>query len=66
VSFNAEKGDYEIALLDLSGRQLAGRVYTDLSGMQAISVPVSNLAGGNYFVKVSVNGVSTLQKVIIR
>ncbi len=66
VAFNAENADYTVAVLDMQGRQVAGNSYTNLSGSQALAIPVNGVASGNYLVKVSSNGVSSVQKVVIR
>jgi len=66
VAFNAENADYSVAVLDMQGRQVAGNSYTNLSGSQALMIPVTGIASGNYLVKVSTNGISSVQKVVIR
>lgn len=66
VTFNAENADYSVAVLDMQGRQVAGNSYTNLSGSQALAIPVTGVASGNYMVKVTSNGVSSVQKVVIR
>lgn len=66
VSFDAENADYTIAVLDLTGRTVVSNNYSNLAGSQEISVPVSDLSTGNYIVKISTNGVSFNQKVVIK
>lgn len=65
VSFEAN-GDYEIAILDLQGRVVASQSLKSLSGTQNVEFPVSDLAKGSYIVKISTNGVSQTQNVVIR
>jgi hypothetical protein len=66
VAFDAQDGDYAVTLVDLQGRVVLNNNYTNLSGAQTISVPVSNVAKGNYLVKVSSNGTSTVKSVVIK
>lgn len=66
VTFDAINADYTIAVLDLTGRTVISNNYSNLSGSQAISVPVNGLSTGNYIVKISTNGVSFNQQVVIK
>lgn len=66
VSFNAQNGDYTVAIVDLQGRELASQILTGLNGAQLITFPVSELAKGSYLVKISSNGVSETRSVVIR
>ncbi len=53
VNFDAKGGNYTITVNDLTGRVASTTVITDANGTQAIAVPVSTLANGNYLVTVS-------------
>jgi hypothetical protein len=66
VAFDAQDGDYAVSLVDLQGRVVVSNNYANLSGAQTISVPVANVAKGNYLVKVSSNGTSTVKSVVIK
>ncbi len=65
VSFEAN-GDYVIAILDLQGRMVAAQTLTGLTGTQTVKFPVSDLAKGSYIVKISTEGVSQTQNVVVR
>lgn len=65
VAFEAN-GDYVIAILDLQGRMVATQTLTGLTGSQTVKFPVSDLAKGSYIVKISTEGVSQTQNVVIR
>ena len=66
VSFNAENGDYTVAIVDLQGRELAAQNLTGLNGSQLVSFPVAELAKGSYMVRIASNGVSETRSVVIR
>lgn len=66
VSFEAENKNYEISLYDLSGRMVLSNNYSNLTGSQSITLPVSNVAPGNYLISVSTDGVSYNQHVVIK
>ncbi|MBU2060430.1 MAG: T9SS type A sorting domain-containing protein [Bacteroidetes bacterium] len=63
VSFEANKGDYTIALVDLQGRVVYTNEYNNLDGVQSIAIPVSDFNSGSYMVKIT-NGLNTVTKNI--
>lgn len=65
VAFEAN-GDYEIAILDLQGRVVSSQSLKGLSGTQTVEFPVSDLAKGSYIVKISTNGITATQNVVIK
>ncbi len=66
VEFNGTNGNYAVSLLDLQGRVIYSTVSNNVVGNQTITVPVSTVASGSYIVKVSGNGVSKVQNVVIK
>ncbi len=66
VSFDANASDYSISVIDLQGRTVASTNVSNVSGQQVVSIPVANLAKGSYLVRVSSNGASTVQNVVIK
>jgi hypothetical protein len=66
VEFTGNNGNYSVSLLDLQGRVIYSTVSNNVVGNQTITVPVSEVAGGSYIVKVSGNGVSKVQNVVIK
>ena len=66
VEFTGNNGNYSVSLLDLQGRVIYTTVSNNVVGNQTITVPVSAVASGSYIVKVSGNGVSKVQNVVIK
>ena len=66
VAFQASNANYDVSIVDLSGRIIASHNYSNLSGAQSIAVPVNDVALGTYLVTVSTNGVSYTQQVVIK
>jgi hypothetical protein len=66
VEFTGNKGNYSVSLLDLQGRVIYTTVSNNVVGNQTITVPVSTVASGSYIVKVSGNGVSKVQNIVIK
>ncbi len=66
VEFTGNNGDYSVSLLDLQGRVIYSTVSNNVVGNQTITVPVSAVASGSYIVKVTGNGVSKVQNVVIK
>ena len=66
VEFTGNNGNYSVSLLDLQGRVIYTTVSNNVVGNQTITVPVSEVASGSYIVKVSGNGVSKVQNVVIK
>ena len=65
VAFDAKGGDYTIAVVDITGRQLVTQTLTAAKGAQEVQLPVSELAAGNYMVTIrTAGGVSTSHIVI--
>jgi hypothetical protein len=66
VAFEATSTDYAVVLMDLQGRTVYTKTLSNASGSQSIAIPVADFAKGSYIVKVSSNGVSTVQNVVIK
>lgn len=66
VEYNAVAGNYTVSLLDLQGRVIFSSDANNVAGTQTTAVPVSNIASGSYIVKVSGNGISKVQNVVIK
>ena len=66
VAFEAINDAYEIEMIDLQGRVLSAQTLTGLSGTQVASFDVNEFAKGSYLVKITTNGVSQTQSVVIR
>jgi hypothetical protein len=66
VEFVGNNGNYTVSLLDLQGRVIYSTESNNVVGNQTITVPVSTVASGSYIVKVSGNGVSKVQNVVIK
>jgi hypothetical protein len=66
VEFTAVNGEYTVSLLDLQGRVIYTSAPNNAAGTQTTAVPVSNVASGSYIVKVTGNGVSNVQNVVIK
>ena len=66
VSFDANASEYSIAVIDLQGRTVASANVSNVSGQQTVAIPVAELAKGSYLVRVSSNGASTVQNVVIK
>ncbi len=65
VEFNANNSDYSIEVLDLTGRSLSLNTYSKLNGNQNIKLSVADLNTGNYIIKITTNGVSSIQKFVV-
>jgi hypothetical protein len=57
--------DVNIRLVDLSGKQLATRSYTALSGSLVLPYDVSNLNQGVYMVEIEINGERSTQRLVV-
>ncbi len=66
VAFEAINSNYTVSIVDLSGRTVVSNNYTNLSGAQAIAVPVNEVVAGTYLVTVSTEGTSYTQQVVIK
>jgi len=63
VVFEAKDADYTIAVLDLQGRTVLANQHANLTGLQTVEIPVSELKSGNYLISVSTGG-AAIQKMI--
>ena len=59
-------GDVELALYDLSGKQVYNYHYANLSGTQYLPVPVDGLAKGTYLVSISIPGKTYAKQLIVQ
>lgn len=66
VSFEASNADYSISLMDLQGRVVNTKSFSNLSGTQLISIATDSVSKGSYIVVVSSNGVKTTKNVVIK
>ena len=66
ISFNALDKNYLIQIIDNSGKILVSNAYSNLNGNESITLPISELANGNYLISVSTDGVSYTQQFIKR
>lgn len=65
ISFEGNNSDYDVKVVDLTGRVIMAGSYGSLSGKQVISVPVSTLSKGAYMVSVTSNGVTKTVQAIV-
>lgn len=65
VQFDAVNTDYTISLIDLSGRTILSNTYSNLAGNQSVTLPVNEVSGGNYIVKIACEGFTFNEKVVI-
>lgn len=66
VSFDANGGDYSVAILDISGRTVATKVVTGATGAMNVEMSIADLQAGNYFVKVSQGAAAYTQKLMVK
>ncbi len=66
VSFDAKGNDYEITIYDLQGKVVKTQNHKNLTGLQAVEVPVSDLTPGSYLITVATEGISFTQQMIIK
>ncbi|MCT4562178.1 MAG: choice-of-anchor J domain-containing protein [Crocinitomicaceae bacterium] len=66
VSFDAEGQDYAVTVYNLQGQVVRNIEVKQANGTQEVSVPVSDLASGNYLVSVSTNGVSHTKQITVK
>jgi hypothetical protein len=66
VAFTAINPDYTVVLTDLQGRVLTHTAYSGLSGEQVIELPIDTVAAGNYLVRVTTNGFSSVKAVVVQ
>ena len=65
VAFEAA-GDYTITITDMAGRVVSTNAYSNLSGAQAIAIPVADLMSGNYIISVANDAASYNQSLVIK
>lgn len=66
VSFDAEGQDYAVTVYNLQGQVVRNIEVNNANGAQEVSVPVAELAKGNYLVTVSTNGVSHTKQITVK
>lgn len=66
VDFNATGGDYTVAIIDVTGRELATQTLTAAKGTQTVILPVDQLAAGNYIISVRTEGGVTTSHVVVK
>ena len=66
IAFDAAQNDYTVELIDLQGRVVKSGSYSNLSGAQLISFPVTDLNKGSYIVKISSSNGSKTKAVIVQ
>jgi hypothetical protein len=66
VKFDAQGGDYTVAITDLSGRRVITENVNNASGTTTVMLPVADLMSGNYLVTVLNNGATYTQSLIIK
>ncbi len=66
ISFDANGGDYSVTATDMAGVTISTLEMTNASGAQKVSLPVSGLASGVYFITVSHNGVSSTKRIVVQ
>lgn len=65
INFKAVKDDYSITIYDLLGKSILSKKYTNLSGKQNITVPISELNKGTYLMSISNTKESYNKRIII-
>lgn len=66
VKFEANGGDYSLAITDLTGRVVTSTVIANANGMQNVALPIEGLVAGNYLITVAKDGASFTQNVIVK
>lgn len=66
VEFEAQDKDYNVEIIDLQGRVVMAGQYSNLSGKQLISVPVSEFDKGSYMVRISTAESSNIKYVTVQ
>lgn len=65
VEFTAKGADYAVAIVDITGRELVGKTLTAAKGTQTVSLPVDQLANGNYIVTIKTEGGVTTSHIVV-
>ncbi len=66
VSFEANNNDFSVSLVDIQGRTIATKSFTNLVGSQLVSFSTESIAKGSYIVTVTSNGATTTKNVVVR
>lgn len=66
VSFEANNNDFSVSLVDIQGRTIASKSFTNLVGSQLVSFSTESIAKGSYIVIVTSNGATTTKNVVVR
>lgn len=66
VKFVGNGGDYQIAITDLAGRQVASTSLMNASGAQSVALPIAEFSAGNYLVTIAKDGASYTQNLIVK
>ena len=66
VKFLGNGGDYQIAITDLAGRQVASTSLANASGAQSVALPILEFSAGNYLVTIAKDGASYTQSLIVK
>lgn len=66
VSFEANNNDFSVSLIDIQGRTIASKSFTNLVGSQLVSFSTESIAKGSYIVTVTSNGATTTKNVVVR
>tara|TARA_B100000768_G_C11279529_1_gene377740 strand:- start:118 stop:3717 length:3600 start_codon:yes stop_codon:yes gene_type:complete len=67
ISFNSNIGNsYQLKIINSLGQVIQNIEKTSLNGSNEMSIDVSNYSAGLYFVKIKVDNISTLKKLLIK
>lgn len=66
IAFEAENTTYSLNITDAQGRIVHTKNYSNLSGGQILSVPVSEFTAGNYFINLSKEGETFTRMFIVK
>ena len=66
VSFEANNNDFSVSLVDIQGRTIVSKSFTNLVGSQLVSFSTEDIAKGSYIVTVTSNGATTTKNVVVR
>lgn len=66
VSFDGKGGEYDITITDLIGRTVANQIVPDAIGSTHVSMPITELQKGIYFITVTNGNLSYVQKLTVQ
>ena len=66
ISFEANNNDFSVSLVDIQGRTIVSKSFTNLVGSQLVSFSTEDIAKGSYIVTVTSNGATTTKNVVVR